>query len=179
MKKLLLILIFFSVGCADAKDEPIYWPCKVQSSLEMSESWGMRTIKVHHLCFRNDLEDLVDVSSQSMLSVLDNDERFRNKPVFFDVSDGKGSKLKLHSIGGFNYISWSYSSGTNSNSLKLYKLDDYIVLRSVGELFSDDGDVIIDETGGFLQFKTKELDVDGNMKPKFYQLQDDALLKIE
>lgn len=177
MKRLLLILTCFVTGCAEAKDEPLYWPCKLQSSVEIKESWGIRHVEVHHLCFNNELENTVDVSSQSMLSVLDSDKKYSNKPVFFDVSQGKGAKLKLHSIGSNSYLSWSYSSGTNSNSLKLYKLDDYVVLTPIGELFSDEGDVVINKAEGTLHFKTKELDLDGNVKSKLYQLQDDILLR--
>lgn len=176
IKKLFLTLTLLVTGCASAKEELVYWPCRAQSSIEINESWGLRKVTVHHLCFNNELDDIVDVSSQSMLSVVDSDKRFSNKPVFFDVSKGKGAKLKLYAVGGNKYLSWSYSSGTNSNSLKLYKLNNYIVLEPIGELFSDDGSVVIDEIGGFLQFKTKELDVDGNMKPKLYQLQGDVLL---
>jgi hypothetical protein len=175
MKILLLTLACIVTGCADAGEEPLYWPCKTQSSIEINEDWGLRQIKVHHLCFNNELEKVVDSSSQSMLSVLDNDKRFSNKPVFFDVSQGKGAELKLHSFGGSRYLSWSYSSGTNSNSMKLYKLDEYVILKFIGELFSDEGSVVIDNIGDSLRFETKELDIDGKIHAKQYELKDNAI----
>lgn len=178
MKKLLLILACFVVGCAGAKEDPLYWPCKLQSSVETNETWGIRQVKIHHLCFNNELENTVDVSSQSILSVIEHDERFNNRPVFLDVIQGKGARLKLHSLNKNNYLILSYSSGTNSNSLRLYKFERDVILESVGEIYSDNGDVIIDGNNASLKFYTKELDKSDTLKLKVYQLEADAILNV-